>query len=204
VTIIFDFDGTIADSFDATVQVFYKLTGHEQRLSDKELVRLRGLSMLQAVEELRIRPWKIPFLMMRGRLHMARRMKHISVQPGVAAVIRQLHDNGHQLLIVSSNSQRNIQTFLRRHHLASEFAAIYGGVGLFNKAAALKKVLHSSQLVAAKTYYISDEARDIAAAQAADMPVIAVAWGFNNLEILRKHQPTHLVETPEQLLDLLQ
>ena len=203
-SIIFDFDGTIADSFDTTVRVFYKLTGHGQRLSDKELARLRGLTMLQAVEELRIHPLKIPFLMMRGRLQMARRIKHIAVQPGVASVIRQLRADGHQLFIVSSNSQRNIQTFLRQHHLASDFGAVYGGVGLFNKAKALQKVLRHNQLAPDDAYYVSDEVRDVTAAQSVGIPVIAVTWGYNNAEILRQHQPTHLVEKPEQLLRLLQ
>jgi len=204
VSIIFDFDGTIADSFAITVQVFYKLTGHSHRLSDKELVRLRGLSMLQAVEELRIRPWKIPFLMMRGRLTLARRMRHVEVQPGVAGVIRELHQAGHQLFIVSSNSQRNIQLFLHKHHMANEFTAVYGSVGLFNKANALKKVLKRNNLDPAKTFYVSDEVRDVTAAQEAGMPVVAVGWGFNTPEILARHNPAHLVENADQLLSLLQ
>jgi phosphoglycolate phosphatase len=204
VTIIFDFDGTIADSFEMVVGIVQELSGHPRSLSPDEVERLRGMSLVHVGEELHFRPWEVPFLLMRGRRRMTRRLMHVAVHQGLPAVIRRLHADGHQLFIVSSNSQKNIRLFLRHHHLSKEFTGLYGGVGLLGKGRMLRKVLRRNRLDSQDTWFVGDEVRDVTAAQAVGIPVVAVTWGFNNATILSKHHPTHLIETPEQLLDLLQ
>ena len=202
--IIFDFDGTIADSFEAVVRIFHELTCRHEPIGLAEIERLRGMSILQVAEELHIQPWKMPFLLMRGRRRMNRRMGGITAQPGVPGVVRKLYEEGHQLFIVSSNSQKNIRLFLRQHHMNKEFVKLYGGVGLLGKSKMLKKVLRRNKLDPGNTWYVGDEVRDINGAHQAGLHVAAVAWGYNTVDILREHQPNRLIETPAELLDFLE
>jgi phosphoglycolate phosphatase-like HAD superfamily hydrolase len=202
--IIFDFDGTIADTFETVVGIFYSLTGRKQPLPHEEIERLRGMSLPRAAEELHIKPWKMPFLLLLGRRRMTRRMNAIDAHPGVVEIIKKLHNEGHQLYIMSSNSLRNIQKFLRRHDLAYEFINVYGSAGLLSKARVLKKVVKQNRLDKNDTWYIGDEVRDVVAAQHAGVRVIAVTWGYNTAEILQEHRPTKLVRTPGQIIVTLE
>jgi phosphoglycolate phosphatase len=202
--IIFDFDGTIADTFETVVRIFYGLTGRKDALPPAEVERLRGMSLTHAAEDLQIRPWKMPFLLLLGRRRMTKQMHSIKAHAGITETIKKLHNEGHQLFIMSSNSERNIMKFLRQHEMAYEFVRVYGGAGLLNKARVLKRVIKQNRLEANDCWYVGDEVRDVMAAQHANVRVMAVTWGYNNAAILEEHQPTKLVNRPEQIITILE
>ncbi|HXR49702.1 MAG TPA: HAD-IA family hydrolase [Verrucomicrobiae bacterium] len=202
--IIFDFDGTIADSFETVVQIFHELTGRKERLSPEAIERLRGMSLPQAAEELGVRPWRMPFLVMVGRRRMGKRIAQVRTHPGVPETVRKLYAEGHQLFIMSSNSEKNIRLFLKQHHMLKEFVSIYGNVGLLSKAGVLRKIRRRNRLGSDTCWYVGDEVRDIEGAKLAGIKVIAVTWGFNTAELLRGHQPTVLVNAPTELLQVLE
>ena len=68
-TLIFDFDGTIADSFELMVDVAYDLIGME-RLPQSEVNRLRGLAPAKIIRELQIPLTKLPRIVIKGRQKM--------------------------------------------------------------------------------------------------------------------------------------
>ena len=202
--IIFDFDGTIADSFEVIIGIFYEVTKREVVIDDAEIERLRGMSLVQAAEELRIPPWKMPFLLFRGKRRMSKQMTHIAVHRGIPETVRKLQAEGHQLFIVSSNSEKNIRIFLDKHAMTNEFVSIYGNVGLLGKARILKKVLHKNSLDPQDTWYVGDEVRDIVGAFNADLKIMSASWGFNTAEILAAHNPTVLIKTPNEIITTLE
>lgn len=203
--IIFDFDGTIADSFEMAVQIIGELTGlHKNSLPPEEIERLRGLSLHGAIEELHIKPWKVPFLLMRGRRRMGKQISKISAQPGMPEAIRKLYAEGHQLFLVSSNSENNIRSFLKQHHMSREFIKIYGGAGLLGKVRQLRKIRRHNRLAGDDCWYIGDEVRDIVSAHEAGIRVVAVTWGFNTAKLLESHNPTAMASTPKELLNILE
>ena len=113
-TVIFDFDGTLADTFVTTVRIFERLTKRLQPYSDEEILRLRGLTMIHLVRELRIRPWRVPWLLMRGRKLMRKEMETVIVFEGIEDVLKQLQAADIPVFIMSSNSPGNIRKLLRR------------------------------------------------------------------------------------------
>lgn len=197
--IIFDFDGTIADTFAVVLGIFHELTHRSEPLTPEEIERLRGMSLAHAAEDLRVRPWQMPFLLMRGRRRMTGKMGGIHTFPGLQKAVRELHAEGHDLYIMSSNSARNIQLFLLRHEMNKEFIKIYGNVGLFDKAGVLRRIMRRNHLKRSETFYVGDEVRDIEAAHRAGVSVVAVTWGYNNAQILQKHQPDTAVSDPANL-----
>jgi phosphoglycolate phosphatase-like HAD superfamily hydrolase len=200
--IILDFDGTIADTFEIVVGIFHELTHRNEVLPSDEIERLRGMSMLHAAEELRIQPWKMPLLMLRGRRRMTKRMLDIHTFPELQKVVRGLHSEGHNLYIVSSNSVQNIQLFLKRHEMHKDFIKVYGSVGLFDKAGAIKRIMRRNRLKRSETVYIGDEVRDIVAAKRAGIKIAAVTWGYNDKAVIAAHEPDFLVNEPIELLKL--
>jgi phosphoglycolate phosphatase len=196
--IVFDFDGTLVDSFPVALEIFYDLT-HTDALEQTDMMRLRGMTMLQVAKELRIPAYAIPFLLIRGRRMMRRRMHDVRLIADMKAAIEALHKT-HKLFILSSNSPHNIWLTLTKYELADYFSGIHGNVPLLGKARALRRLLKHYRLDSKQTWYVGDEARDLDAAQKNDMRAVAVSWGYNNIHVLREHKPTALVFTTEELV----
>lgn len=201
--VIFDFDGTIADTFVMAINIFYKLKPRWPILPKGEVERLRGMAFMQVARELQIPPWDIPFLLIRGRKIMAAQLDEAVLIPGMDGAIRQLHADGHELYIISSNSTENVSRFLKRYQLLDQFTDIHGSVGLMAKSKVIKKLLKEKKVAPEDAYYIGDEARDIEAAHKVKVNSIAVSWGYNNMKVLAEHKPKVLVFDPDDIVKVV-
>jgi phosphoglycolate phosphatase len=198
--LIFDFDGTIADSFELVLDLFYELTG-TQRFSEEKIIEFKKTTLRHAVKLVHLSPRQIPFLLIKGRAQMGKRLNEVKPFPGIQAVLESLHSGGHKLFIISSNSHHNVEVFLEEHNLSEYFDGVYGGVGLLSKAGALRKVIRQRKLDHSDTYYIGDESRDVIAAKRARVRAISVAWGYNDISILKAEQPYKIAMQPSDLLE---
>jgi phosphoglycolate phosphatase len=202
-TIIFDFDGTIADSFVTFIQVFEDITSREQKLTEDEINNLRGLQVKQILKYLKIKNWQIPRLAIKARKEVAAKIIDIKPFKGIAGALSALHGEGYKMFILSSNDSKNISKFLKTNNLDSYFSGIHGGIGLHSKSAVLKKVLRKEKIKSDQCIYIGDEVRDIEAAKKAKIQIISVGWGFNNPEALEKAAPNALAKTPSELFTII-
>ncbi len=201
--VIFDFDGTIVDSLDFIIEMYERWYPKTPHFNQLERNKLREESLIKVAEELRIRPWKLPLLIVRGKLEMNKKLGQIKMIPGIDKTIIELKKSDTNLFIASSNSPSNIKKYLKIHHLRDNFTRIYGNVGLLSKAKVISKIISTNNLNAEDTYYIGDEVRDIKAAQKAGIKVIAVSYGFNGKKILSKHNPDFLVDNSQDILKII-
>jgi phosphoglycolate phosphatase len=200
-TIIFDFDGTIADSADLVLELFYELTGHE-RLTKAEIAELRYLSVNKVLKRLGVSLRHGPRLLMKGRALMKQRMDDVKVFKGLNEVLEQLREDNWQLIVISSNSYQNIEAYLDAHDLRDYFDQIYGNVKIFGKTQSLRKVLRQNKLDRRTCFYVGDEIRDMQAARRAHIRGVAVAWGYNDISILTAEQPFAVAKTPADLVGI--
>lgn len=203
-TIILDFDGTIADSFDYVASFLERHVRHGRRLTATEKEALRGMSMHEMALHLGCPKWRLPWLFMIGRRAMGRAIYNVPLFEGMGKVIEQLHAEGHVLVIVSSNNARNIRKFLHQHHLYKFFTDIYGGASFFGKKRAIKRILWRNRLQPRDAVYVGDEARDIDASKAAGIRIIAASWGFDKPELLAERGPTAVATTPADIVRILE
>lgn len=201
--LIFDFDGTIADSFEVVEKIFYELTGRDPVTDKDRIAHLRRQSLMKAAKEMHISPAQLPRLLIRGRALMKLRMGQVKAFAGIAPVIRELHNSGNKLYIISSNSQSNVEDFLKEHDLLDCFDRVYGGVGLFNKAHVLKRVMRHNKIEPNHSFYVGDEVRDINAAKHAGVRIVSVAWGYNDIDALKEEKPFATAIKPSDLLRVL-
>lgn len=198
-TLIFDFDGTLADSFELALDIAYELTG-SKKLTKKELNHLRQLPLPTVLRELHVPVLKVPRLLFHGRQRMHERIDELQPFEGIPETLSALHASGHELLVISSNSEQNVRTFLRKNGLESYFAGVYGSASIFNKAIALRKILRKNGLDPANCYYVGDEVRDVVAASRVHVEPVAVTWGFQAPRALMKYHPFAVARQPSDLL----
>lgn len=201
--VIFDFDGTLADTFALVVDIFYQVTNRKEPIPPHEISRLRELSLPEVAKELHVPLWKIPYLGFRGKRMLTRMLDQAPIVPGTERMLKQLRRRNYELYIVSSNSARNIRKFLQMHHLEGYFADIHGNARLGGKGHFIKKICRDGGYDRARTCYVGDEVRDIEAARHAGLRSVAVAWGYNNIRALNRHQPHKIIFEPDELAKYL-
>jgi phosphoglycolate phosphatase len=202
--VIFDFDGTLADSLPWFRGVLGELADEFGflRPGPEELVRLRSASPGEALALLRVPRWKTPFIAARLRWRMARELAAIHTFPGVEDVLRRLDEAGVTLALVSSNSRRNVRRVLGETSAAriDHWAC---GAALLGKAAYFRRVLARSGVAAAEALCVGDEIRDGRAARDAGLAFGAVAWGYHALEALRAERPAEVFAEVADLVRLV-
>jgi phosphoglycolate phosphatase len=199
-TIIFDFDGTIADSFELMLEIAEEIAGVE-RPSDEVIEHYKQFQLTKVVRELRIPIRRIPRLILHGRQKMHERIHEIKPFKGMPEVLEKLHAHpDYHLLVMSSNSEQNVRTFLRANNLERYFDNVEGNVGVFNKASALRKTLRHNRLEPKACYYVGDEVRDVIAASKAGVEPVAVSWGYQARNALETYHPFAIVDKPSELL----
>lgn len=201
---IFDFDGTIADTFHAVIDVLNQLADEfgYRRASPDELATFTSLGLRELADRVGLAWHRLPALAVRVRKEMARNMTRIAPFPGVPPVLRSLRERGVRVGILTSNNRANVDSFLG-HHPELVFDFINAGSGLFGKHTRLKRLLAAQRLALADTCYVGDEVRDIEAARALGMRAVAVTWGFSSSQLLAASQPDHLITDPSELLSLV-
>jgi len=197
--IIFDFDGTIADSFEVFVHAI-EVVLKRKPFTTSDIKELRQYSMPEVMKRLNIKKWQLPMLVMKGRREVDRRMDDVTIFKDMPEVLKKLSENGCKLYIVSSHTPEGIETFLDKYHISQYFSGIYGNVSLLGKAKTLKKLQREHELTSNECVFVGDEVRDIQAARKAGMKCIAVSWGFNAPNALKAHHPTVLASSPADLI----
>lgn len=198
--VIFDLDGTLADSARWMVEELTPLAARFgfRQASEAEIERLRGCDTRQILSSLEVPAWQLPFIARHLRQRVAQDAETIQLFPGAKALLRRLAGQGVVLGLVSSNSAANV-----RRILGPEAAALIEhyacGAPLFGKAAQFRKVVRCARVKPADTLCIGDETRDIEAARQAGLASGAVAWGYARRELLAERSPTWLFETPDDV-----
>ncbi len=177
----------------------HELTHRSILVVPEEIVRLRKLRLLDVAKELKLPRWQWPILLFRGRRMMTKRLDEVLPFASMPAVVKNLHETGYELLVMSSNSQVNVSRVLNARNLSQYFTSIKGDIGLFGKAKGLRELMQQKKLDPANCIYIGDEPRDIEGSRRVGLPCIAVTWGFNAPELLMDHKPLAVVDTPEEL-----
>ena len=203
-TLIFDFDGTVADTFETTLGILNSLAGEfgYRPAEPDEVQELRGLSYGEVGRRLGVSLHKIPFIAARVRRELAESMAGIRPFEALPAVLQQLRESGLSLGIMTSNSRRNVETFLAANEIDS-FDFISTAINVWGKQRALKRLLRRRGLDVRATAYVGDETRDIDACKALNLEVVAVSWGYTLAAQLSAQNPDRLVEHPSELLDLI-
>ena len=202
--LIFDFDGTIADTLDAGVTILNKLAVEFgfRPLHPKDLERVRDMRTRQLMKFLGIPARKMSRIARRGSEELYACIHSIQPLPGMPEALRELQTLGFALGIITSNTEVNVQIFLRSHGL-DLFDFVRCSSKLLGKARMIRSVIRRQHVRAADILFVGDETRDIEAAKKAGIRIAAVTWGYNSRRSLEAMKPDFVFESPKELVAML-
>lgn len=199
--VIFDFDGTIADTLplvlDSVSSIFPHL--HIKLLTELEIEALKELSALQLLEKFKISKFHFFFSILKVQRYMRHHIQEILLMPQMNGVFSKLKAEGYDLIIASSNAKDNIAHFNATNKI-TEFSNIYTSLSVFGKQHLFNRILKREKLRPQNVVYICDEVRDIEACKKIGIRSIAVSWGYNNEKALLGARPDALVHDSKELL----
>ena len=201
--LLFDFDGTIANTLPAIITSLKKVAKEfDYDISTRDILKLRKMTPLEIVTHLKFPPWKIPKLISRIREELAKNVDKIKIINGMEQAILDLKFKGYRMGILTSNLKETVEKFLIKNKLLV-FDQIVSEPGIFRKSKSLKKILHDRHLNTTDVIYLGDEVRDIDFCRQSGIKIISVTWGFNKKEVLIKNKPDFLAEKPQDIKEIL-
>lgn len=203
-TLLFDFDGTLADTLMAIVDIVNRI-GLEyelKKIDDVELQKIRSMEVKELIKYSGISLLEVPFFVSRVRKMLKKDIENIKPISGIPEVLRHIFRESYDMHIVTSNSKENVEKFLKKTDL-DFFSSVNSERNIWGKGKALKNFLKKRGINSNEAVYLGDEIRDIEAAREAGLRIISVGWGFNDIERLRKHDPDWLIKAPEEILGII-
>ncbi len=129
-----------------------------------------------------------------------------AVYPGTEALVAQLRNAGHRLLVVTSKPQRHAAPIVAQLPFGDAFEHLYGphpGSAHSEKAALIAGALRDFACPPAQAVMIGDRHFDIEGALANQVRAIGVLWGFGSDDELQQAGAHAVVATPHELGQLL-
>lgn len=202
--VIFDIDGTLADSFPWFLRVLNGVADRFgfRRTAPDEVAAMRHAGAAEILERLAVPRWKLPLIVRHMRALKTRDLDEIPLFPGVDAVLAALFARGMVLAVVSSDSEDNVRRALGPANttLVAHYAC---GASLFGKPRKFRAVLRRAGVAASEAIAIGDEVRDIEAARTVGLACGAVAWGYADVSALTAQQPDLVFEHMDDIVAAL-
>ena len=197
--VIFDFDGTLADSLPWFRASFQDMIARFDLapVGDDEMEGLRGMSAREIMARLNVSMWQLPAIVSDMRKRKLAAASEISLFSGIPALLSDLQRLGIKTAIVSSDSEASVRQVLGP--AAGLITRFDCGAAIFGKHWKFRRVARKLGAKPSETICIGDEIRDIEAARSAGMDSGAVAWGYTISSALQAAGPTHLFNSIEEM-----
>lgn len=204
--VVFDFDGTLADSLVVLLEVYNDLAATKgfQHVNEANWRRLREGTIKDGLKWTGIKAYQVPNMLTHGLKLLEKRKAEIKLFPDMIQVVQQLHKNGHTLFVLSTNSQELIQEVLNKHGIGQQLEVLKSS-RIFGKAQSLRKLVRSNNFNEEDVWMIGDEVRDMNGAKRAGVHGIGVSWGFQPAQTLQAVSPSvQIAKAPADILQIIE
>jgi pyrophosphatase PpaX len=205
--VLFDFDGTVVNSGAMILESFRHATKTvlDRELSDAELLAAVGTPLREQMRL--IDAERADELVDVYRTHNEPLHEGLEACDGMLEVLRRLKDEGRRLGIVTSKRRATVELAFAVLPLRHYFDAVVTADDAKRHKPHPDPLLEALDRLDARpeqAVYVGDAPFDVAAAKAAGVHAVAVAWGgMYSEDALRASEPDAIASTPEELLDVL-
>ena len=200
--VIFDFDGTLADSFPLAIECITELAKEKNaNLNIKNFEKLKDKTIYDLIKhDFKISKYKLPFYIKKIKEKMLTKDKKIKLFKGIKTIINKL-EKKYKVYILSSNYEQFIKDVLKKNKVNID--EVFPSSSIFGKSKSINKLLKEKKLNKNEIIYVGDEIRDIEACKKINVKIISVTWGFNSKKILEKYKPDYLIDEPKDLIKII-
>jgi phosphoglycolate phosphatase len=200
--ILFDFDGTLADSLNQGLAHYNALASQFGFLPVTDIEAARQMKTKAFFKAHRIPLRRLPRLY---REFLRLQQGYMPLVPwvrGVKEVVVALSRH-YRLGILSSNSEENIRACLRNNGVETLFDFVLSHTSIFGKHKPMKKILKTEKVPRDRVVYVGDEIRDMKACVKAKIDGCAATWGIHPERFLLTEKPRFVARHPMDLLQIL-
>lgn len=201
-TVLFDVDGTVLDTLTDLTDAYNVTMAHfgQEKLSRKQVGHYFGngvkFALAQSVADHQLEE----ALMVFNQYYGMHRNDHTRPYEGILPLLDRLHQAGKKIGLVSNKLNNDLQVISQRC-FKDKVDFVIGQVAHLARKPAPDMVYAALDVLGGPAIYVGDTEVDVQTAQAAQLPMIGVTWGFREASALIGAD--HLVDSPEQLANLL-
>ncbi len=126
---------------------------------------------------------------------------------GIHELLKQLHQQGIQLAVASNKVHVATERVVKYFFPEIPFSVILGqrdGFPVKPDPSILQSILELTAIPKEKVLYVGDSGVDVQTALNADVPFVAVLWGFRPKEELEAKGAIRFVQSPDEILKFIQ
>lgn len=201
--LIFDFDGTLADSFDTSKKIVGEIF-EQYRLprikTNADLERLFDGNFFENTIKFGLDRKLLSIFINDLKDKLEKNRDDIRLFPKTIQLLEKIKDDN-IIVVITSNMTDLVEYIFSKYRVT----CITEVLGADKEISKIKKIYHIINKFPDKEYYlIGDTTGDILEGKKAGVKTIAVDWGYHSHAILRKVKPDFLVSNYDDLAEILE
>jgi phosphoglycolate phosphatase len=198
--IVFDFDGTLADSIAVQNKILNELASkhHLDNIRPEDFKNRDNLTVRKKVQMLTL------VVKIQSEFKSLYNQNISDVKPfdDVLSLLSLLNEQGYGVAIISSNAKENIEKFLKLNSIDFKIS-ILSAKGLFGKHKAFTKFVKQHQCSVKDILYIGDEIRDVKACKKSGVDIVFAKWGMDADKDITSYNIKFIASSPLELQQFL-
>ena len=198
---IFDFDGTLVNTFHDSVLAYNKALS----LHDRDIYEFESLDEVDFEDFINSMSHDEEVLNTYGEIYKNSPKEHTLAYPGVIETLKKLQENGCVLAICSNRLQEQLCEFNESIFPDIDFKYVIGyefGSKAKPDPEMINKILDNESFDKDEIVYIGDRCTDIQTAYNVDIDVVVVKWGQGNDDAFNHTYPIAVIDKADKLLEL--
>ena len=193
--IIFDFDGTLADTEGLLLRSIEHVLGD---LSEEDIQAYKYMTDKEFIEYLGISSLRAMYYYKKGKSFFEKNSEEIQLFPHIKALLKNLsHD--YVIGVLSKNKKQIIKPILEREGVLDSISFIDNTSFLTSKEGKLKEFKSQYDDVV----YVGDQVEDVESCKTSNCVCVAVTWGHHSKEFLEEVHPDKTVSSVTALKKVL-
>lgn len=204
--ILFDFDGVLADTLEDALNFGREAAaqvGFERNPTPADLDALDTMAVPDYGRQLQIPAQHIDEFVDHYLQMFTQKTSPPESFSGMAHVVAQAAKH-HTVAIITGNTTPTVKAFLKKLGLQDHVKLVIGVEHKVPRAEKIRMALRELGYTHEPIYMIGDSLSDIRAARETSVKSVAVGWGHQSLERLKSANPDYLVNSPQELLELIE
>jgi phosphoglycolate phosphatase len=204
--ILFDFDGTIADTKGASFKSFVRtFDDFESKMDRGKIMKNMGMEALVMFKFMGVNPGHLDAMKRRFYKYYGMHVKEKGIKPCVSLKPLWELSKDYKLFIISNSETPVIRKTLDKLEIRDIFSGVYGSEKFSTKDDMIRKVCKKIKVGPSEVVYVGDRFTDVEYSRAAGCVSVAISnkCSWSDLKTIKSQKPDYIIRDFVQLRRLL-